>query len=102
MLEKTLTAGNKVRADPQYPVIAVDKDNVPRFLLVKPDGTLDLGGVVIPKFDNFTIQYFGSTNNVRYVIYTLASVEVGRWTFVYAGSGAADNDKLTSGAFTTP
>jgi hypothetical protein len=101
-LEKTLTGNQKVRLNPQYPVVAgADSNNVPRFLRLDEDGRLDCG-VVIPAFDDFTVAYWTGTNNIKTVIYTLESNEVARWTFTYVGGGVADNDKLLRGSFTRP
>lgn len=103
MLELTITGNNKVRLNPQYPLIAgVDKDNIPRLIRADADGRLDLGGVIIPEFDTFVPAYVGSTNNIATVIYKKAGTEVARWTFTYVGSGAADNDRISSGVFTKP
>lgn len=101
-LEKTLTANNKVRLSIEYPVVAgVDKDNVPQLLKLNPDGRLDLGGVILPKWDSFSIINYGATNNARYVIYFLTGIEVARWTLVYFGGAAADNDLISSGTLST-
>src|SRR4051812_42314065 len=103
MLEKTITQNNKVRASTQYPIIAgVDKDNVPQLLRVKPDGTIDLGGVTMPVWETFQVNYIGSTNNIGTVIFKVQSNEVGRFTFTYRNGAAADDDDIATGAFTTP
>jgi hypothetical protein len=103
MLEQTLTSNNKVRLDPQYPVVAgVDDERVPQLLKVKSDGTIDLGGVTLPVWDTFATAYYGSTNNVHTVIYTLSGNEVARWTFTYRNGAAADDDDIATGVFLIP
>lgn len=100
-LEITLTGNNKVRLNQQYPVVAgVDGNNVPRIIRTDEEGVIDFGGIIYPKFTDWSITYFGATNNIRYVIYTLQGNEVARWTFAYRNGGVADNDLVTSGAFT--
>src|SRR5258708_2495721 len=101
MFEQTLNSNNKIRLSPEYQALAgVDKTGVPRLLPSRPDGRLELGGADLPKFDTFAIAFWGTTNNIKTVIYTLLSVEVARWTFAYAGGGAANDDVLTSGVLT--
>jgi hypothetical protein len=103
MLEKTITQNNKVRASTQYPIIAgVDKDNVPQLLKVKADGTIDMGGVTMPVWETFEVQFYGSTNNIHYVIFKVQSNEVGRWTFTYRNGALVDDDDIATGGFTTP
>jgi hypothetical protein len=103
MLEKTITSNNKVRLNPQYPIVAgVDKDNVPRLLRTDDDGRIDLGGVILPEWDSVVLAYFTSTNNVQTAIYKLVGVEVARFTFTYVGGGAADNDRLATATFSKP
>jgi len=102
-LEQTLTSNVKVRINPQYPVIAgVDKDRVPQLIKVKPDGTLDLGGVTIPPWDTIQVTYVGSTNNVNQVIYKLSGNQVAHWAFTYLASGAANDDLLIGATFAIP
>jgi hypothetical protein len=103
MLEKTITANNKVRANPQYPIVAgVDKDNVPQLVRTTADGRLDLGGVALPAWDRFEVAFIGATNNVATVVYRLDGNLVGTWTFTYRHGAVADDDDVISGVFTTP
>jgi len=103
VLEKTITTNHKVRADAQYPIMAgVDPDLVPQLIKVKSDGTIDLGGIIMPDWDAFSCSYYPATNNVHVVIFTLQSNEVARWTFTYRNGAVADNDDLTSGIFLVP
>jgi hypothetical protein len=103
VLEQTLVSNNKVRLNPQYPVIAgVDENKIPQLLKVKTDGTLDLGGVTLPVFETFTVNYIGSTNNIGTVIFYVQSNEVARWTFTYRNGAVADDDDIMTGALTFP
>jgi hypothetical protein len=98
VLEIAIVNNNKLRANQQYPIVAgIDKDKVPRLVRTDPDGRLELSGAQIPTFDAFAVGYYGTTNNVHTVIYTLVGTEVARWTFTYAGGGAADDDDVIAG-----
>src|SRR3984957_12432349 len=102
-LEITLTENNKVRINPQYPVVAgIDDLAVPHIIRTDANGRLDLGAVAIPPFDAVVIAYIGTTNNIATGIYTLVNVEQARWTFTYLGGGVSNDDLITSAAFTVP
>lgn len=102
MLEKTLTGNAKVRLNPQYVAVAgVDDDAVPRILHTDKDGNLILGGgPALPTWETFDLEYWGATNNLKTVIYKVASVEVARIALTYRSGGAADNDLLAGGTLT--
>jgi hypothetical protein len=98
VLEIAIVNHTKLRANQQYAIVAgIDKDKVPRLVRTDADGRLELSGAQIPTFDTFAVAYYGATNNVQTVIYTLAGTEVARWTFTYAGGGAADDDDVIAG-----
>lgn len=46
--------------------------------------------------DNYTVAYYGSTNNPQMIVYKRGSTVLKTRTLTYAASGAADNDKLTA------
>lgn len=54
------------------------------------------GAISIPPSDKVVYAYFGATNNIETATYSLLGVTTVVLTFVYAGGGAADNDKLIS------
>lgn len=101
MLEKTLTDNNKVRLSSQYHAVAgVDENAVPRILLTDEEGRLILGGANLPEWETFDLEYWGATNNLKTVIYKVATVEVARIALTYRSGGAADNDLLSGGTLT--
>lgn len=62
-------------------------------------------GLQLPAHDYEAFAYFGSTNNVQTLIgYRGGSsgTEVGRLTFTYTGSGASNDDTVTSITLTLP
>lgn len=103
MLEITIVDNQKVVAKHFYDIIAgVDDTRTPRLVKVDEDGRLDLGGVIIPKWDTVTPTYYGSTNNMHTAVYSLEGNEVARWTLTYVGGGAANNDRLATAVFSKP
>lgn len=101
MLEKTITDNQKVRCSTQYQIAAgIDNDGVPQLLKTDSEGRLIAGGADLPAYDAYSIDRYGSTNNIHRIIYTKSAVEVARWTFLYVGGGAANDDKLLSGQLT--
>lgn len=69
-----------------------------------PDGeiavkTMNVGGSPIPgfnipKYDTIAITYYGATNNIETVVYSLGGTTVATLTLTYAGAGVADDDTL--------
>lgn len=108
MLEKTITANNKVRLNPQYVLISgVDANNVPRLFRTKPDGTLALGGLTLPDWDEFSLDYYATPlkTNLKTVIYLVGvplgvPLEVARIELTYVGGGLVENDVLVGGVLT--
>jgi hypothetical protein len=102
LLEKTLTANNKVRLSSQYHAVAgVDENAVPRILLTDDQGRLILGGgAALPEWETFELEYWGLTNNLKTVIYKVGTEEVARIALTYRSGGAADNDLLSGGTLT--
>jgi hypothetical protein len=104
LLQKTLTANNKVNLSSQYVAVAgVDKNAVPRILRTDEKGGLLLGGSgALPTWETFSLEYFGTTNNIARVIYRVGIDEVARVELTYRAGGAADNDILTGGNLILP
>lgn len=103
MHEKTLQGNHKVRLSTQYQVVAgKDRNAVPQILATDDQGRLILGGISLPEWKTFALEYWGATNNLKTVIYYYDAVEVARIGLTYRSGGAADNDLLTGGALTIP
>lgn len=59
------------------------------------------GGTSIPAWDSLdATDHYGSTNNIRNLIYKLSGAEVARFTFTYINGGAADDDDLATATLT--
>jgi hypothetical protein len=101
--EKTLQGNHKVRLNTQYVAVAgKDRNAVPQILATDDQGRLILGGISLPEWQTFALEYWGTTNNLKTVIYYYAEVEVARISLTYRSGGAADNDFLTGGEITLP
>lgn len=64
---------------------------------------LQNGGMPIPQHDYVAVAYFGATNNIQTCTFKTGGsggTTVATLTLAYAGSGAADNDRLTSATLT--